>query len=78
MEMVNVTSSNIAAVGYEAETLTVRFRNGGEYCYSGVPAEVHAAMMAAESKGGYFGRFVARKYPFVKVVQPEKPAEPTA
>mgnify|MGYP001562475787 CR=1 FL=1 len=78
MEMVNVTSSNIAAVGYEAETLTVRFRNGGEYRYSKVPVGVYAALMAAESKGGYLARFVARKYPFVKVVQPEKPAEPTA
>lgn len=67
MEMVNVTSSNIAAVGYEAETLTVRFRNGGEYRYSGVPVEVYAALMAAESKGGYLARNISHKYLAVKV-----------
>lgn len=51
-----VKSSNISAIGYDAETktLTVQFSSGGKHSYAGVPPETHQAMMSAESIGKYF------------------------
>ena len=56
MNMVPVSSSNLSAVGYDAETQTLRvaFIGGGLYEYSGVPAAVHAGLMSASSHGSYF------------------------
>ena len=55
-----VSSSSIAAVGYDAEssTLTVRFTNGSTYEYAGVPAEVHAELLQQPSIGKYFHKAV--------------------
>lgn len=57
-------SSNIAKLGYDAETKTfnVRFLNGGVYQYSGVPKAVYDAVMAADSKGSALFRLVIGKY----------------
>jgi KTSC domain len=51
-----VKSGHIAAVGYNAEEqgLFVRFNTGAQWHYRDVPPEVHQAMMAAPSVGGYF------------------------
>lgn len=56
MLLTPVTSSNLRAVGYDAgaRELWVEFVNGSVYVYEGVPAEVHAALMAAPSHGKYF------------------------
>jgi hypothetical protein len=61
-------SSNISRVGYDADAkqLTVHFKGGGRYSYAGVPDEVYKALLAADSKGGYFhthirGEFEATK-----------------
>lgn len=50
-----VESSNLAAVGYDANSqiLQVEFKNGSVYNYFRVPAEKHAALMAADSVGKY-------------------------
>ena len=55
MELVTVDSSMIYAVGYDAgaEELTVVFKNGRTYCYEEVPADVHEALLVAESKGQF-------------------------
>ncbi|XUM21014.1 KTSC domain-containing protein [Bradyrhizobium oligotrophicum S58] len=60
MQMRNVTSSNIRAIGYDAgsQTLAVQFASG-LYHYSGVPAEIDHALQAAEAAGESLGRFVA-------------------
>ena len=49
MHHVTVKSSNIESVAYDPATreLHVRFKNGGTYSYEDVPAEKHAALMAA-------------------------------
>lgn len=56
MERQSVSSSNIASIGYEeaSGTLEVEFLSGSIYRYFGVPAGVHAGLMAASSHGSYF------------------------
>lgn len=50
-----VHSSNIKAIGYDPDTreLHVEFKGGGVFCYDGVSAAQHAALMAAPSHGAY-------------------------
>jgi hypothetical protein len=53
MELVPVESSNVAAIGYNAECqlLRVRFRDGSTYDYPATSAEAHQRIMNAPSKG---------------------------
>lgn len=79
MEMQEVKSSTITHVGYDADTavLTVRFRSGGVYAYSGVPEQAHKDLMASESVGKHFQANVRDKYPTAKVEPVEsKPPQP--
>lgn len=41
MELVNVNSSNLKSIGYENNTLVVKFNNGGIYWYSNVPQNIY-------------------------------------
>lgn len=68
MQLTPVKSSNINAVGYDAEkrTLFVQFTNGTLYAYDDVPIGTHLGLKVAESVGKYFsanvrGKFTARK-----------------
>lgn len=56
MNRIPVVSSNLAEVGYDpdASILEIAFKHGGVYQYFAVPSAVHAALMAASSKGQYF------------------------
>ncbi len=65
----SVESSNIDQVGYDAETqeLGVRFNNGSEYVYSGVPGEVFADFLDAESAGKYLNQAIKGQYEYRKV-----------
>jgi hypothetical protein len=70
MEMIPVTSSNLASVGYEYETATLRiqFLNGGMYDYQGVSSDVYEGFLAAGSKGQYFDQFIKKGgYPYTKL-----------
>ncbi len=70
MEMISVSSSNLAAVGYDHDSATLRieFLNGGIYDYSGVPSDVHEALMSAGSKGQFFDQNIKKGgYPFSKL-----------
>lgn len=65
MQLTPVTSSNLAAVGYDAigNVLHVQFIGKEKvYKYYGVPVEVHAEMMATESKGSYYFKNIKNKY----------------
>lgn len=62
-----VESSNIESVGHDGSRMIVRFKNGGTFHYSGVTAEQHAEMLAAESLGKYFHARIRGKFPGVKV-----------
>jgi hypothetical protein len=67
-----VTSSQIAAVGYDpiARQLVVRFHGSGPrpeaiYSYAGVPAQIAAELIGAESPGSYFHRHIRQGgYPY--------------
>lgn len=72
-----VESSQIAEVGYDAEsrTLGVRFKPTGkspasEYHYAGVPAPIHRAMISAPSVGSFFTVEVKKRpdlYPYTRM-----------
>lgn len=68
MERTPVTSSNISAIGYDADsqTLEVEFTNGSVYEYSGVPPNEYEGFMDADSKGKYLHANIKDRYPFVR------------
>ena len=81
MNRTTVESSLLSAIGYDAitQTLEIEFPRKGQpvgsgsvYQYFGVPAEVHTAFMAAESKGKYFLANIKNQpqYPY-KRIEPE-------
>lgn len=65
-----VTSSNIAAVGYdpEAKELHVKFKTGATHVYSNVSPEQHQALVGAESVGSHFHHQIRNKFQSRKVV----------
>ena len=69
-EMIPVSSSLIAAVGYdeEKEELHVEFHKGNltKYVYKGVTRAVYDALMEAQSIGTFFLRNVKGQYACVK------------
>lgn len=68
MKLEPVTSSNIAAIGYDhaTKTLGVQFKSGGLYHYHGVQPHEHAAFMSADSHGKHFGKHISGKFKFAK------------
>lgn len=68
MERQPVQSSNLAAVGYDAEsrTLEIEFIHGGVYQYSDVPQSVYDDLMSAPSHGKFFHAHIRDKYSYTK------------
>jgi hypothetical protein len=68
VEMTFVDSSNVEAIGYDADAqeLHVRFLSGAYYVYSGVPQAVYDGLMAAPSKGSYLNREIKNVYQYAK------------
>ena len=66
MRLTFVESSLIQAVGYDPERrlLEIAFTSGLVYWYANVPPDVHAALMAAESKGEYFQQHIRGRYEY--------------
>ena len=64
-----VTSSLIAAIGYDAKRqwLEVELKTGNLYLYREVPAHIHQAFMAALSKGSFYNQWIRDDYPFVRM-----------
>ena len=71
MQRLPVESSSIVSIGYapQERMLELEFRQSGEvYQYFDVPAEDHAAFLAAESKGTYLNQqFKPRGYHYQRV-----------
>jgi hypothetical protein len=44
--------------------LRLQFRSGATYEYWHVPAAVHAELLKAASKGGYFNRAIRGRFPY--------------
>lgn len=68
MEMLPLTSSNLAAYGYDQQQqlLRIEFRNGGAYTYSGVPQHVATGLAVAQSPGRYFATSIKNSYTWEK------------
>ncbi len=68
IQMQDVVSSNIEAVGYDdnKKILHVRFAHGGTYLYSGVPAQVYKTLLESDSVGTYFSQSIKGVYRFRK------------
>jgi len=62
MDRTRVSSSNLASVGYDAQTQTleIEFLNGGIYQYYSVPENRYTGLMSASSKGEYFDAFIKK------------------
>ena len=62
-------STAIRAIRYDADRrrLVVRFIDGDEYAFVGVPGEVHRSFAEADSKGAFFAEQVRGKYPYNKL-----------
>jgi KTSC domain len=60
VELHDVTSSVLAAVGYDPErrVLEARFRTGRVYHYFDVPHSIFKLLLAARSKGQYFNKAI--------------------
>lgn len=67
MTMIPVVSSNLAAVGYEGNTLFITFHSGSTYSYFGVPKEIYQALMAAPSHGKYHSQHIKYAYPYRRI-----------
>jgi hypothetical protein len=64
MERTHVESSALVSVGYDKShhLLELEFKDGKVYQYAGVPANIYAELMAAESKGHYFNTKIHNVY----------------
>lgn len=65
MRRVPVSSSAIAAIGYDRATseLEIEYAGGDVYRYSMVPPSVHRALMQERSVGAFVNREVKPHYP---------------
>jgi hypothetical protein len=69
MELQQVESSNIAAIGYsqDEQLLYIEFKNGSTYKYAQVEFETYTELMDAESHGKYFQAKIRGHYEFDKI-----------
>ena len=68
-EMHPVSSSNIAAVGYDAENqwVYVQFLGSSMYAYKGVPQHEFENLRFAASVGSYLNRNFKNVYPYQRM-----------
>ena len=69
MDFKSVVSSNIEGVHYDVLTqaMTVKFKNGGSYEYSGVPEDEYDGLVNAASCGQYLNDSIKGVYPHKRV-----------
>lgn len=69
MNRIPVSSSNVAAVGYDpnTQTLQVEFNSGSIYQYFDVPQTIYEALISAESKGKFLNAQIKGYYRYAKV-----------
>lgn len=65
----HVESTAISDINYDEphHKLFVRFADGDEYLYVGVPPLVHRAFLRSASKGAFFSREIRDRYPYNKL-----------
>ncbi|MEM9218850.1 MAG: KTSC domain-containing protein [Cyanobacteria bacterium P01_F01_bin.150] len=64
MNMISVSSSAIAAVGYDPGTrrMQIRFKNSGTYPFCRVPQNVFDELLSASSKEKYYDQHIRGRY----------------
>lgn len=70
MNRAPVASTDIASIGYDADTtvLEVEFLSGAIYQYQGVPEDLHQGLMNSGSKGGFLAQYIkAAGYSYQKI-----------
>ena len=69
MERIPITSSTVAEVGYDPDTMTleIAFCNGTVYQYFDVPAMVYQELMSAESAGKFLHANIKNNYRYAKM-----------
>ena len=69
MNKIDVSSSNIASIGYDENqmVLEVEFIGGRIYLYEGVPGYVFNEFFNARSKGRYFHYYIRNRYPYNRI-----------
>ncbi len=69
MEMIPVSSSNIAAIGFDESQsiLAIEFNNGRAYEYYGVPQYVFDEFLNSGSKGKYANQNIYKSYSQTKI-----------
>ena len=63
------SSTNVARATYDATSkdLTVEFKTGNTYTYSGVPQDIWFGLQHASSAGGYLYRHIKDRFPTQQV-----------
>ena len=64
-----VSSSNLASIGYDSQTLTLEvcFKSGRIYQYFDVPENIYDGLRATGSPGGYLNRKVKGNFRYARV-----------
>ncbi len=64
-----VSSSNVAAIGYDeaSGTLEIEFLDGSVYQYFDVPENIYAGLKSASSIGSYLASQIKGSYRYSKV-----------
>jgi hypothetical protein len=70
MTWTHLESTAFSAIGYDTATqrLQIRFNDGSAYEYRDVPAQVHAALIQADSKGRHFNLMIRAKFAYERLV----------
>lgn len=68
MQRAAVSSSNVAEVGYDPDTLTleVAFQSGDVYQYFDVPESVYQQLMQASSIGAFLNQQIKNSYRYAR------------
>ena len=69
VDMIEVSSSNVGAIGYDesSQTLFVRFLNNTTYIYKGVPSVEFEGLNNAPSIGSYLHRNIKNLFPYERI-----------
>jgi hypothetical protein len=65
--MISVNSSAISKVDHRGKDLYVMFKSGSMYRYQGVPAQMAAELVQAESVGRFFNENIAGQFESDKI-----------
>jgi KTSC domain len=65
MDRTPLDSTTLASAAYDTTTglLELEFRSGALYRYFSVPASLYCDLLAADSKGRFFNRFIRDGFP---------------